>query len=62
MKVVLGKPKEQRPAPDLRERVDRILDKINEVGYDNLTEDEKRILLEASSKLSRKESKDGPDR
>jgi len=36
----------------LRERVDEILDKINEVGYDNLTDEEKRILKDASEHLS----------
>lgn len=35
----------------LRERVDAILDKINEVGYDNLSEEEKRILNQASRNL-----------
>jgi len=39
---------------NLMEEVDRILDKINEVGYDNLTKREKKILGEASDKLSRK--------
>ncbi len=36
----------------IRERVDEILDKINEVGYDQLDEEEKRILREASQKFS----------
>ncbi|NUO78792.1 rhomboid family intramembrane serine protease [candidate division KSB1 bacterium] len=36
----------------LRERVDAILDKINEVGYDNLTDEEKQILKRASQILS----------
>lgn len=38
----------------LRERVDVILDKINEVGYENLSEDEKQILKKASQYLSQK--------
>jgi len=38
----------------LRERVDVILDKINEVGYENLTEEEKQILKKASQYLSQK--------
>lgn len=38
----------------LRERVDLILDKINEVGYDNLTSEEKEILVEASKVLKDK--------
>jgi len=38
----------------LRERVDVVLDKINEVGYENLTDDEKQILKKASQFLSQK--------
>jgi hypothetical protein len=38
----------------LRERVDAILDKINEVGYENLSEEEKQILKKASQYLSQK--------
>ncbi len=34
------------------ERVDQILDKINQVGYDNLTKEEKKTLEEASQLLS----------
>ena len=34
---------------DMRERIDRILDKINEVGYENLTDEERDILKKASS-------------
>ena len=37
----------------LRERVDAILDKINEVGYENLSEEEKQLLRRASQSLSR---------
>ena len=36
----------------LRSKVDIILDKINEVGYDRLTKEEKEILLKASQRLS----------
>ncbi len=36
---------------NLRERVDVILDKINEVGYDKLTDEEKQILKRASESL-----------
>ena len=39
----------------LRERVDAILDKINEVGYDNLSEDEKEVLRKASRMLSQED-------
>lgn len=45
-KVVLEK--EEDPAPDPAEQVDRILDKISAGGYDSLTAEEKRILDEAS--------------
>jgi membrane associated rhomboid family serine protease len=38
----------------LRERVDAILDKINEVGYENLSEEEKQILKKASQYLNQK--------
>ncbi len=38
---------------NLRERVDAILDKINEVGYEKLSEEEKQILRRASQSLSR---------
>jgi membrane associated rhomboid family serine protease len=41
--------KEQR----LMERVDQILDKINQVGYDNLTREEKKTLEQASQLLSK---------
>lgn len=34
--------------------VDRVLDRINEVGYDGLTREEKRILDEASEIMNRK--------
>jgi hypothetical protein len=37
----------------LMEEVDQILDKINQVGYDNLSKREKKILDKASDKLSR---------
>ncbi len=37
---------------DYRAEIDRILDKINQVGYDNLTEDEKQILYKASQHLT----------
>jgi membrane associated rhomboid family serine protease len=37
----------------LMERVDQVLDKINVVGYDNLTKEEKKILEHASQHLSK---------
>lgn len=42
----------QKKILKLRAEVDSILDKINEVGYDNLTEKEKKILKEASISLA----------
>jgi len=38
----------------LMEEVDRILDKINQIGYDNLTKHEKKILEIASNQMSKK--------
>jgi len=38
----------------LMEEVDRILDKINQIGYDNLTRREKKILEDASDQMSKK--------
>lgn len=37
---------------DFMEKVDRVLDRINDVGYENLTAEEKRILDQASQKMS----------
>lgn len=45
--------KEQR----LMERVDQILDKINQVGYDNLTREERKTLGQASQLLSKQREK-----
>ena len=39
----------------MMEEVDAVLDKINKVGYDNLTKHEKKILENASDKLSDEE-------
>jgi len=41
----------------LMDEVDAILDKINQVGYDNLTKKEKKILEKASDRLSKPEQK-----
>lgn len=38
-------------AEDIQKKLDEILDKIGKVGYQNLTEKEKKILYEASKKL-----------
>jgi len=35
-----------------QEEIDRILDKISQTGYQNLTEKEKKILFEASKKMN----------
>ncbi|MFQ5706672.1 MAG: rhomboid family intramembrane serine protease [bacterium] len=50
--------KKRQAIQRIRERVDQILDKINEVGYDNLTEEEKSILKEASHLLSQEKEKE----
>jgi len=34
-----------------QERIDEILDKISKEGYKNLTDEEKKILFEASKKI-----------
>jgi membrane associated rhomboid family serine protease len=41
---------ESRPADPVSTDIDRILDKISERGYDSLSDEEKRILYEASKK------------
>ncbi len=41
----------------LMESVDRVLDRINEVGYENLTDEERAILERASEKLSTERTK-----
>jgi membrane associated rhomboid family serine protease len=39
----------------MMDEVDRVLDRINEVGYDGLTREEKRVLDEASEVMNRKQ-------
>lgn len=46
--------KELETEKDIKGRVDRILDKINDVGMENLTEEERHFLNEASGYLNRK--------
>lgn len=46
--------KNQRQAEDVMKRVDEILDKINQVGFDNLGEEERRFLENASEILAKK--------
>ena len=48
--------KNRMKAAETMRRVDEILDKINEVGLDNLTKEERKFLEEASSNLSQKEN------
>lgn len=45
--------KKREEGARIMEEVDQILDKINQVGYDNLTRREKKILEKASDKLSK---------
>ena len=49
--------KKRRRDDDLRLEVDRMLDRINEVGYDGLSEKEKKFLYEASKKLAKGEDR-----
>jgi PP-loop superfamily ATP-utilizing enzyme len=44
--------KQREREQKLLERVDQILDKINQIGFDNLTKEEKKTLEEASQFLS----------
>jgi membrane associated rhomboid family serine protease len=46
--------KEQESTDRLMEEVDQILDKISKVGYENLSDKEKKILERASDALSRR--------
>ena len=46
--------KKRQEAEQIMKRVDAILDKINDVGIDGLTPDERRFLEDASTELSRK--------
>jgi ABC-type siderophore export system fused ATPase/permease subunit len=52
----------RRRADEVMKRVDSILDKINEVGIDRLTAEERRFLEEASSELSDKNHHSGRNR
>lgn len=47
--------KKREKDEELLRRVDQILDKINQIGYQNLTREEKKILEEASHILSKEE-------
>ena len=54
MKVV---DKKREREERLMEKVDQILDKISQVGYDKLTREEKKILEQASEHLSKQEER-----
>jgi phage shock protein A len=47
--------KNREKAEEVMKRVDAILDKINEVGIENLTKAERKLLEDASDHLSEKE-------
>lgn len=49
----------RQKATDVMKRVDTILDKISEVGIENLTDEDRRFLEEASSELSGEDNRPG---
>ena len=49
--------KRRHKAEDVMKKVDSILDKINEVGIENISREEKQFLKEASNILSKDENK-----
>jgi len=50
--------KNRQKAQDIMKRVDAILDKINEVGIENISKADRKFLEEASSKLADKQTKE----
>lgn len=50
--------KNRQKAEDIMKRVDDILDKISEVGIENLTKEERKFLEDASSKLSQEKTRE----
>jgi len=48
--------KNRQKAEEIMKRVDSILDKINEVGLENISKEDREFLKEASDKLSEKKS------
>ena len=50
--------KNRQKAEEIMKRVDDILDKINQVGIDNISKEDRKFLEEASSKLSDKKIND----
>jgi hypothetical protein len=53
-------PAERKPDPDFDRRVDDLLRKITETGYDSLAEDEIALLLEASQRYRRRPDPPSP--
>ena len=49
----------RRQTEDVMKRIDTILDKINEVGIENISKSDRKFLEEASSELARKDSAKG---
>ncbi|UCD64141.1 MAG: rhomboid family intramembrane serine protease [Candidatus Zixiibacteriota bacterium] len=50
--------KNRQKAEEIMKRVDDILDKINEVGIENISKEDRKFLEEASSRLSDKKMKE----
>ncbi|MBN1212943.1 MAG: rhomboid family intramembrane serine protease [candidate division Zixibacteria bacterium] len=50
--------KRRQEAEDIMKRVDAILDKINEVGIENISKSDRKFLEEASSQLSHEKNKE----
>ena len=50
--------KKQARQRKVQQEVDHVLDRINEVGYDNLSEEEKNLLYRASKERSKDRQKD----
>jgi membrane associated rhomboid family serine protease len=48
--------KNRQKAEDVMKRIDAILDKINEVGIENISKSDRKFLEEASSELSKRKS------
>jgi hypothetical protein len=46
--------KNRKKAEEIMKRVDEILDKINEVGIENISEEERQFLGDASEMLSKR--------
>jgi len=50
--------KKRQEAEDIMKRVDSILDKINEVGIENISKSDRKFLEDASSELAREKDKE----